>query len=69
MRGGSKEVRDVLRFARQNGFEVVRSKSHIVLKREGHTVSMSMSPSCPFGPANSMRDIRKVIEQCERSSR
>jgi hypothetical protein len=66
MRGGHKEVRAVLKFARENGFEVVRSKSHIVLKREGHIVSMSMSPSCPYGPSNAVRDIRKVIDQCEK---
>lgn len=68
MRGGHKEVREVLRFARENGFEVVRAKSHIVLKREGHTVSMSMSPSCPYGPSNAVRDIKKALELCEKSS-
>lgn len=67
MRGSSKDVNDVLKFAEKNGFEVARSSKHIVLKREGMAVSMSMTPSCPYGPTNARRDIEKCIRQLSTS--
>jgi predicted RNA binding protein YcfA (HicA-like mRNA interferase family) len=59
---GHKEINEVIRFAERNGFSVKRGK-HIKLRKHNETVVLSISPSCPYGPANAMKDIRKVLDK------
>jgi len=61
MRGANKDVREALKYAKENGFEISRSNNHIVLKRGVTMISMSQTPSDRNGPKRAMRDIRKAI--------
>jgi hypothetical protein len=63
MKGG---IKDVLRFAKKNGFAVLRTKRHTVLKLGSQVVTVAQTPSCPFGATNAIKDVERAIEQNNR---
>lgn len=56
-----KDIRKVIQFATANGFTVKRNGKHIKLTKENQVVTVSTSPSCPYGCENAMKDINKAI--------
>lgn len=61
LRASNKEVRKVLVYAKQHGFSVVQGRKHYKLQRGKHIVSISITPSCPYGPTNALHDINRIL--------
>lgn len=57
-----KDIRKVIQFATANGFNVKRTGKHAKLRKGSQTVTVSTSPSCPYGYVNAMRDIKKALK-------
>ena len=58
-----KDVREVVRYAEQHGYEYqgIRKSGHLKLKntRNGHCLSLPASPSCHYWTRNAQADIRR----------
>ena len=57
-----KDVREVVKYAEQYGFELagIRKSGHIRLTHaNGHSISLSASPSCPHFRRNAQADVRR----------
>lgn len=63
LHASNKEVREVLTYAKQHGFDVVRGRKHYKLRRGKHIISVSITPSCPYGPTNALRDINRILTE------
>lgn len=58
---GSKDARKTIQYAVANGFSVNRSGKHIKLTKEDQVITVSTSPSCPYGYSNALKDIKKAL--------
>ncbi len=58
-----KEVRDLVKYAKLRGFQLVRSKKHIVMQLGPCMISFSKTPSDSHAISNARRDLNRVLVQ------
>ena len=52
-----------MRLALAHGFEAVRQRKHIVLKRGLQTLILSCSPRCPFASRTALGDLTRMLKE------
>ncbi len=56
-------MQEVVKLAEANGFVVVRQRTHLILKRAAQTLTVSVSPRCPFAAKNALGDLRRLLKE------
>lgn len=59
----SKEVQEVIDYAKERNFVIIRVRKHIIMRNGRAVVSISRSPSCQRTVENTKRDIDYALRK------